>query len=138
MTISYAEFKEQVNSREFNNFSNWKSAIQCLEELYDTDKFVYFYPRNLYNSNPAELIIFLEKGYLIVKRSSKDSTFSFEENRCRIISKNFIATKFRNDAQVLNLVYDNGKEITLHNINDSNFDWVEEYTQSIRELYKII
>jgi hypothetical protein len=138
MSISYEEFRERVNGREFNNFRDWGSTIQNLEELYDTSKFVFFYAKNLFNDSSTELIIFLESGLLIVTRDQDRSTFNFDEYHCKVASKNLTATRYKNSDHELKIVFDNGKELTLHNVYDSNHNWDEEYAKSIRELYKVI
>lgn len=136
MGLSYTEFKEYVRQREFDNYRTYLPMVNVFNEFYEEDDIKYFYPINIFNEKPTELLFFLEQGYLVVRFN--DNKIILEQYNCKLIKKTLTAPLHNNGEQELKLIYDDGNELTLKNLDDSNENWLDEYTCSIRELYKIL
>ncbi|MEM5649598.1 hypothetical protein AAHB57_17550 [Bacillus cereus] len=137
MAITYAEFKEYNKNREFSEYSEFVKLIKELEELYDVEEdFKFFYPKNVFNQNQWEIIIFLKDGFLTIKESKIG--FRYEQFHCKLVSKFLYKSDHDSSDQHLKLVFDNEKELILQSLADSNTYWVKEYAKVIREIYKTI
>lgn len=135
MIFLYEDLKKQITLQDVLGTGLLNSILNYLEKLYEADEFGLIYVRNLYNDREPEIIIFLEKGYLIINIDHDKGTFSFEEHRCYLISKRLTASRYKYKPHELKLIFENGNELTLHNINDSNNNWAEEYTDSLLKIY---
>ncbi|ACO25915.1 DUF3908 family protein [Bacillus cereus] len=137
MFMTYAQFVESTKKREFEEYHQFLRLQKELEELYDVEKdFVFFYPKNLFNNKELEFIIFLEDGFLIIENAKNG--YRYEQFYCELVSKSLVRDDFNNSNQQLKLVFDNGKELMLNSLADSNQNWINEYASAIKELYKII
>lgn len=137
MGLSYTEFKELVRQREFNNFSSLNMIVNNLKEFYNEEEFKFFYPKNIYNDKETELIVFLSAGYIKIKLDS-DKNFVFEHCYSKVISKTLKASRYISGNHELRVMFDNGQELVFNNLEDSNSNWEDSYSESIRELYKVI
>lgn len=136
MPFSYSEFKDYVQKREFEDFRSLQLVIKNLEEFYEPEKdFKFFYPKNIFNSKELELLIFFVDGYLSIKKDS-NRNWDFEHFRSKVICKKLLTTKEL--QQELRISFENGNEIILNNLLDSNFNWEVEYSTALKDLYKII
>lgn len=137
MFMTYTWFVESTRKREFEEYRQFLKLQQELEELYDVEKdFVVFYPKNLFNKEKLEFIIFLEDGFLIIENAKNG--YRYEQFYCKLVSKSLVRSDHNNLDQQLKLVFDNGKELTLKSVADSNQDWIDEYASAIKEIYKTI
>ncbi|PEO97011.1 hypothetical protein CN554_14635 [Bacillus wiedmannii] len=137
MFMTYTQFVESTRKREFEEYHQFLKLQKELEELYDVEKdFVFFYPKNLFNKEKLEFIIFLEGGFLIIENANNG--YRYEQFYCKLVSKSLVRSDHNNSDQQLKLVFDNGKELTLKSLADSNQNWIDEYASAIKELYKNI
>ncbi|PES17529.1 hypothetical protein CN501_08290 [Bacillus cereus] len=137
MAITYNQFKESTQKREFDDHKQYLRLQKELREFYDEGKdFLFFYPRNLFNKKETEFIIFLKDGFVIVNKV--ENGYRYEQFYCKLVSKALVRSKFNNLDHQLNLTFDNGKELIFNSLEDSNHDWIDDYSISIKELYKII
>ncbi|WP_440705919.1 hypothetical protein [Heyndrickxia oleronia] len=134
MGLSYLKFKEYVNGREFGNYRKYIPILDSFNEFYEESELKYFYPRNIFNNKPEEFIFFLEEGYVLI--SFYNDQLEIEHNNCKIIKKTLKYPTNNYGINELALSFDNGKKIILKNLDDSNENWHEEYTSTIRQLYK--
>jgi Protein of unknown function (DUF3908) len=138
MALTYEEFKQYVEQRWFDDNRSFLSILNDLSEFYDVENdFKYFYPRNVFNGKPTELIIFLNDGYLVVTKDNEQN-YKYQEFNCKVSSKTLINTRYVNYNHELKIVFDNGNELIFNSLEDSSPNWSEEYARAIRELYKII
>ena len=139
MGVDYQEFKQHVKNREFQYFKSYATIIKTIDEFYDENDMKFFYPKNLFNDKQTEFIIFLENGLLIIKHEpEEEQQFRYEHYYCKVTSKTLLNTRNDYGNQQLLISFDNGKEIKLHNLEDSNDNWEHDYKTFIRELYKLI
>ncbi|WP_257143752.1 hypothetical protein [Bacillus cereus] len=137
LAITYNQFKESTQKREFDDHKQYLRLQKELREFYDEGKdFLFFYPRNLFNKKETEFIIFLKDGFVIVNKV--ENGYRYEQFYCKLVSKALVRSKFNNLDHQLNLTFDNGKELIFNSLEDSNHDWIDDYSISIKELYKII
>ncbi|EJR06588.1 hypothetical protein II5_02411 [Bacillus cereus MSX-A1] len=137
MSITYAEFVELNAEREFDEYSQFLKLKTELEGLYNVkEDFVFFYPKNLFNQNKWEFIIFLKDGFLTIEESKNG--FLYEQFYCKLVSKSLSRHDHNKLDQHLKMVFDNGRELTLKSLADSNGDKVREYAEAIKNLYKLI
>lgn len=75
---------------------------------------------------------------MVTYPSKKDSNrnWDFEHFRSKVICKKLLTTKEL--QQELRISFENGNEIILNNLLDSNFNWEVEYSTALKDLYKII
>lgn len=137
MGITYQEFKEDVQKRILQDHKGFATIIKDLDEFYNSEKdFVFFYPKNLYNNEETELIIVLQNGFLTLKKI--EDGYKCEQYYGKVKSKVITVPKFMSNNHELIVEFDNGPELIFNSFKDSNSDWVDEYSKTIKELYKII
>ncbi|PFF41891.1 DUF3908 family protein [Bacillus cereus] len=137
MAITYANFKAYNKELQFVEHSQFKKLIPELEELYNVEEdFKFFYPKNLFNQNQWEFIIFLKDGFLTITESKNG--FRYEQFYCKLVSKSLYRSEHNNSDLHLKLVFDNGAELILQSSADSNSDWIKDYAKAIQEFYKTI
>lgn len=135
--MTYEEFKNYAYGRDFDKFEEYQRIIQDLNELYgETNDFVFFYPRNVWNEKETELILFLNDGYVTVKKGEKN--YQYEQFRCKVLSKSLTKDPYEYNEQQLTVKFDNGKELLFNSTLDTNKAWLSKYSRSIIDLYKAI
>jgi hypothetical protein len=137
MAITFEEFKKYTQQREYGNFRNYQKIISNLSELYNVEDFIFFYPKNIQNEKPDEFVFFLNEGYLLVTHDN-NGKFVFEHINCKVVRKSLFNTSNTRSKFELKLIFDNGHEMILNDLEDSNADWVDEYSNAIKEIYKIV
>ncbi|MGN4512062.1 DUF3908 family protein [Bacillus cereus group sp. MYBK242-2] len=136
MGLTYEEFKEKVSSRD-SGFGDYGKIINDLSKLYnETEDFIFFYPRNLFNDKETRLIFFLKDGYLTIERVNEK--IQYEQYKSKLLSKSLITDKYQYNEHLLKLRFDNGTEFIFSSTGDSDEYQVEYYTRAILDLYKII
>jgi Protein of unknown function (DUF3908) len=137
MELTYKDFKKEVKDWGYNDKS-YSIMIRDVDEFYDENSIKFFYPKNVNNEKPTELIFFLENGLLTVKRDEEKNEYIYEQLYCEIKSKTLKTTRFKNGNHTLEIEFNNGKKLIFNNLDDSNSYFESEYSQIIRELYKAI
>lgn len=135
MGLSFTEFKNYVQQREVSDYRLCAKVLNKLNQLYDEKTFKFFYPKNIFNDKPTELIIFLQNGYLLV--AINDNSITLEQNNCKVVKK-VLKSPALNEFEDLTITFDNGNVLVFHNYEDSNSNWFEEYSIAITEAYKIL
>ncbi|MEH7438175.1 DUF3908 family protein [Neobacillus drentensis] len=137
MALNYNEFKEYVRQRELNNYRSYLEVINNINEFYDEKDFKFFYPRNVFNDQETELLIFFKDGYVSI-RPDIDQKWVYEHHYGKVISKSLVASRYTADIHELTITFENGKKVVLDSRDDSNPDWLSDYSKVIRELFKLI
>lgn len=136
MGMTYSYFKEKVSSRD-SGFAEYEKIINDLSKIYnETEDFIFFYPKNVFNNKETRLIFFLKDGYLTIERINEK--IQYEQYNCKLSSKALITDKSENNEHLLKLSFDNGTEFIFSSTNDSDDNQVKYYTRAILDLYKII
>jgi hypothetical protein len=138
MGINYQEFKEYVSKRQINNFKEFAYVIKNVEEFYDEKEFKFFYPKNIYNDKQTELLFILENGYFLFTMKDGELNYNYNHYFGKIISKKLECTRHETGNHVLTISYDNGNNLILNNLEDSNSNWEADYSRSIRALFKSV
>jgi hypothetical protein len=135
MPISFEEYKNKL-SIELGDYRSHKILITQIESLYNVEDFKYFYPKNIFNEKEIELYIFLEDGF--VHCTIEEDLDEIHHYYGKPVSKHFTSPANGSKKVLLNVLYDNGKELLFDSREDSDFTWHHNYVKQIRELYKIL
>ncbi|MHA2856910.1 DUF3908 family protein [Paenibacillus lautus] len=134
--MNYIEFKKKMG----------QPIVGVNPELFfNVQKFVIdqnvraFYPKNFFHENKeTELYIFTEKDLwcFVVGKETTDATLikDFQVDKLRIIRAN----NQRLTGSNLEIKLISGDEIFFNAKEDSNEDWVEQYTWYIEEIFDLL
>lgn len=137
MGLTFDEFKQFVEKREFKEFRLYSKVINQLSNFYNDKDFKFFYPRNVYNNKETELIFFLNDSYLEVKIDTQ-SIITLNQYYCKVVNKALVIPGYEHGEYELRILLDNGTDLKMKSIDDSNDDWSSEYNKALKELYKLI
>ena len=135
--MTYGEFKMEVVNRNYGLYQDgYSRVISFVDEVYGEKNIKAFYAKNLFNELGNELYFVFEHGLLkITKQEGFD--FVYDYIASKVINKKLITSRYPQSSHELTVTFDTGEQIIFHNKEDSDSDWVEEYSKSIIELYKI-
>lgn len=141
--MNYEEFKERINSNGFGWQSrSYKEVISFISSIYSEENILGFYPKNLVNDKQKGFLYILKGNKIVQALAEVDDndnfTFNYEENLSGIHTKELMTSKYPHLDHQLTIKFNNGEEIILHNREDSNMHWSEEYTEYILNIYKSI
>lgn len=135
--LDYKEFKEMIYNRELDSkYRDYKRVISFISEAYSEKEISAFYFKNGMNDKPKELIFVFTNIILVVTKNEDE--FLYEHFAEKVINKKLKTSKYESQVYELVLTLESGKKFTFNNIEDSNYDWAEEYAESIKEIYKIV
>ncbi|MGA3675649.1 hypothetical protein [Lysinibacillus agricola] len=136
--IEFKEFEELLKSNYRSNI--FESANNKVKELYDGE--FKFYAKNLLNSNETVIYYFFKDFIVEVsftfENDSHNYPFSIKEYKSKVISKELKNYHSYDGFVEINVHLDDGLQITLHNMNDSNSTWHEEYYGVIVDIFKFL
>ena len=135
--FSFKVLSKFIEKGQTGNTKLHKSFLFHLNDLYDEDQFISVYPKNFSNDKLDELIVLLKDGYIKILKGDENQVI-YTHNYSKVVKKDLITRRNRNERQILTLTYDNGETLEFNSEADSNYDLDEVYSIAIRELYKIM
>ncbi|WDC90586.1 DUF3908 family protein [Priestia megaterium] len=135
MAYTFGEFKEEVKNRNFFGRQKYVSIVEDIQKLYDESTIKFFYPKNLTNDKEKELYIFFQDGYLLIQVDGQPQN-KYQHYYCKPVSKTLVTSEY--GVEELKVEFNNSQTLIFNDLADSNSEWRAEYTDYIKELYKII
>ncbi|MRX54829.1 DUF3908 domain-containing protein [Bacillus idriensis] len=137
MGFTYEQFKQIVTRRQIDGHREFASVISNIEKFYGEDSIKIFYPKNVENEKPVELLFLLKSGLLAIT-INEHKEVSYEHIYSKVDSKKLYNSRHDHSNHVLEIKFENGKLLTLDGLKDSNYDFRDDYVEVIKEFYRAL
>jgi Protein of unknown function (DUF3908) len=137
MGLTYLEFKEYVQKREFGTSNpQFRSLLERLSDIIIEEEIEFFYPKNIFNTQNKEFIIFLNDKIMYINSFEEEVTVKVHE--LKINNFEIDLPKYDQDGIQLTLNLVNGSNFVFNSKLDSTENWNSDYVYTIKHLMKML
>jgi hypothetical protein len=135
MSLTFESIRENI--RHYHDPASHNRLLQLYDQFYKEREVKAAYIKNQYSTAAASIYyIFNKKGVIILTYDNNNQVI--EEYECKLVSKKLTQTGINTPNYQLTLKFDNDIELIFDSVVDTSLtpDWVEEYADTIIDIYK--